>query len=271
MERVEPAKDELDARDFGTLIHGALQQLGENEALRDCVDPVPLREFLLAAFERSARARSGGDLTLPRVIQFEAARQRLRATAEVEARERDAGWRTVRVEWKFELPLGAVTLSGKIDRIDRHADGRVRVIDYKTGDTASSPAKAHLRAVRDGDLVRPAWLRCADADGKPRTWIDLQLPIYLRAVAAEFGDAVSCGYFNLPKAAGETAVEIWTDYSRDLQAAAERCADGIVAAVAAEDFGPPAELTGREAELDEFAELFHHGAGESVKWREVRA
>ena len=271
MERVEPAKDELDARDFGTLIHGALQQLGENTSLRDCLDPVQLREFLLAAFERSARARFGGELTLPLVVQFEAARQRLRATAEVESRERAEGWRTVRVEWKFTVPLGAVTLSGKIDRIDRHADGRVRVIDYKTGDTASSPAKAHMRAVRDSDLVRPEWLRCADADGKPRTWIDLQLPIYLRAVATEFGDAVTCGYFNLPKAAGETAVEIWSDYSRDLQAAAEQCAEGVAAAVTAEDFWPPTELTGREAELDEFAELFHHGAVDSMKRPEARA
>lgn len=271
MERVEPAKDELDARDFGTLIHGALQQLGENTALRDCTDAAQLQEFLLSAFERTARARFGAELTLPLVVQFESARQRLRATAEVEARERADGWRTERVEWKFALPLGDVTLSGKIDRIDRHADGRVRVLDYKTGDTASSPAKAHLRAVRDGDEARPAWLRCTDADGKPRTWIDLQLPIYLRAVAAEFGDAVTCGYFNLPKAAGETAVEIWTDYSRDLQSAAERCAEGVAAAVTAGEFWPPTELSGREAEWDDYAELFHHGAAESIAWTEVRA
>ena len=81
-------------------------------------------------FERAARQRFGGELTLPLVVQFESARQRLRAAAEIEARERQDGWRTERVEWKFEFPLGGLTVSGKIDRIDRHRDGRVRVLDY---------------------------------------------------------------------------------------------------------------------------------------------
>lgn len=271
MERVEPTKDELDELDFGTLVHSALQQLGENAALRDCTDAARLQECLLEHFEVAVRARYGAELTLPLVVQFESARQRLRATAAVEARERAAGWRPERVEWKFAFPLGGLTVSGKIDRIDRHADGRVRVLDYKTGDTASSPAKAHLRPVRDEDARRPAWMQCTGVEGRPRTWIDLQLPLYLRAVAPEFGDAVACGYFNLPKAAGETAVVLWDDYSRELQTAAERCAEGVAAAVVAEDFWPPTELTGREAEWDAFAELFHHGAAASIAWPEVRA
>ena len=54
----------------------------------------------------------------------------------IKAAERAAGWRTVQVEWAFRVPLGPLELRGKIDRIDRHPDGRVRVIDYKTGDTA---------------------------------------------------------------------------------------------------------------------------------------
>ncbi len=269
MERVEPTKEELDARDFGTLVHTALQQLGENVALRECADAALLREFLLQRFELAARARYGAELTLPLVVQFESARQRLRAMAEIEAEQRAAGWRTERVEWKFTLPLGGVTISGKIDRIDRQADGRTRVLDYKTGDTAIAPALAHGRAWRDDDAARPAWLRWADAAGKPRAWIDLQLPLYLQAVAAEFGDAVECGYFNLPKAAGETAISVWEDYSRDTQAAAMQCAEGVVAAVTAGNFWPPTELTGRAAEWDDFAELFHEGAAASVAWPEA--
>lgn len=266
MDRVEPAKDELDARDFGTFVHHALQQLGESEELRDCTDAARLREFLLERFERVARLRYGAELTLPLVVQLESARQRLRATAEVEARERADGWRTVQVEWKFSFPLGGLTISGKIDRIDRHADGRMRVLDYKTSDTAVAPEKAHWRTVRPEDETRPDWRCCTEADGKARAWTDLQLPLYLRAVAAEWGDAVGCGYFNLPKAAGETAVIMWADYSRELQAAAERCAEGVAAAVVAGEFWPPQELAGRNAEQDEFAELFHQGAAASVAW-----
>jgi ATP-dependent helicase/nuclease subunit B len=266
MQRVDPAKDELDARDFGTLVHYALQELGEAEDMRECADEAQLRQFLLERLERVARAKFGTELTLPLVVQLESARQRLRATAAAEAKERADGWRTVRVEWPFLFPLGGLTISGKIDRIDRHADGRVRVLDYKTSDTAVSPEKAHLRAARDEDTARPEWSRWVDADGKARAWIDLQLPLYRRAVAAEFGDAVECGYFNLPKAAGDTVVTMWPDYTRDLQAAAERCAEGVAGAVVAGEFWPPRELTGRDAERDDFAELFHQGAAASVTW-----
>ena len=270
MERVDPAKSELDARDFGTLLHAALQQLADNIELRDCADATVLRDFLLERFEAAVRARYGAELTLPLVVQFESARQRLRAAAVVEARERAAGWRTERAEWKFSFPLGGLTVSGKIDRIDRHADGRVRVLDYKSGDTATEPAKAHLRGARADDAARPAWRRCTDGAGRARVWTDLQLPLYRRAVAAEFGDAAACGYFNLPKAAGKTGVSLWEDFSREWQAAAERCAEGAVAAIVAGEFWPPAELSGREAEWDEFAELFHRGAAESVAWEGAR-
>jgi ATP-dependent helicase/nuclease subunit B len=197
------------------------------------------------------------------------ARQRLRAAAEIEARERQDGWRTERVEWKFELPLGGLTVGGKIDRIDRHRDGRMRVLDYKTGDAVAEPAGAHWRTVRTDDGERPEWMRVTSDDGKARLWADLQLPLYRRAVAAEFGDAVACGYFLLPKAAGETAIAMWPDYSRETQAAAERCAEGVVAAVRAGEFWPPQEKSGRSAESDEFAELFHQGAAASVAWEQA--
>ncbi len=268
MKRVEPEKTELNALDFGILIHEALQQLGQESALRDCVDAPQLSNFLIERFEGIVRRRYGAELTLPLVVQFEAARQRLRAAAEIEARERVAGWRTERVEWKIEVAIGGLTVKGKIDRIDRHADGRVRVLDYKTGDTASDPISAHLRSVRADELGRPEWLRTSNVEGKPLTWVDLQLPLYRLAVAATWGDAVACGYFNLPKAASETAVLLWNDFSRETQASAEACAAGVVTAVLAGEFWPPRELKGREVEQDEFAELFHGGAGPSIGWEE---
>lgn len=262
MSAVDPAKAELDAGDFGTLLHVALQEMGT--ALRDCTDAADLTEFLLTRFERAAREKYGTELTLPLVIQFESARQRLRAAAAVEANERAEGWRTERVEWMFEVPLGPLTLRGKIDRIDRHPDGRVRVLDYKTGDAPRPPAQTHLRPVRSGDEARPEWLFCTDPAGKQRLWTDLQLPLYRRAVLAEWGAAVTCGYFNLPKAVGETAVSPWFDYTPELQAAGERCAEGVAAAIAAGNFWPPTELAGREADWDEFAALFHEGTAASL-------
>lgn len=266
MERVDPAKTELDPLDFGTLVHGALQQLGDDAGLRDCDDAARLEKFLLERFETAVRARYGAELTVPLIVQFESARQRLRAAAGAEARERAAGWRTGRMEWKFAFQLAGLTLTGKIDRIDRHADGRVRVLDYKTRDTAKTPEAAHLRPVRPGDDARPDWLCCRDAAGRPKTWADLQLPLYRRAVAAEEGGAVACGYFNLPKAAAETAVKTWDDFTPDLQAAAERCAAGAAAAAAAGKFWPPVEIDPRRD--DEWAGLFHQGTAASVAWKE---
>jgi ATP-dependent helicase/nuclease subunit B len=260
LEPVDLTKAELDARDFGTLLHGALQVMGEDEKLRGCADEAVLRDALLAKFEHNVRARYGDVLTLPLVVQFESARQRLRKAAEVQARESAAGWRIERVEWSFDFPLGGLTVRGKIDRIDRHADGRVRVLDYKTSDSPATPAAAHLGPVRPDDAT-PAWARVV-VEGRERAWLDLQLPLYRRAVAAGFGAAVECGYFNLPKAAGETSVSLWEDWTPELQVAAEDCAQRVAAAVTAGEFWPPAERSGREDA--DWASLFQHGTAASV-------
>ncbi|MSU46147.1 MAG: PD-(D/E)XK nuclease family protein [Lacunisphaera sp.] len=260
MEPVDLMKAELTARDYGTLLHVALQAMGEDEKLRDCADEAVLRDTLLAVFERCVRDRYDNELTLPLVVQFESARQRLRAAAAVQARECATGWRIERVEWSFALSLGGLTVRGKIDRLDRHTDGRMRVLDYKSADSPLTPAARHLGPVGAGE-ARPAWARVM-AGGKERVWRDLQLPLYRRAVAAEFGPAVACGYFNLPKAAGDTAVVLWGDLSPDLQVAAESCAEQVAAAVAAAKFWPPAELDPRSDE--DWAGLLQHGAAASV-------
>jgi ATP-dependent helicase/nuclease subunit B len=261
MQSLDLAKTELDAGDFGTLLHAALQILGEDDQLRGCGDAGVLREALLAAFERNVRHQYGDARPLPLVIQFESARQRLRRAAEVQADLIAEGWRVERVEWKFGFVLGGLMVRGKIDRIDRHADGRVRVLDYKTSDSPVTPVAAHLGAVRTDEADRPAWTRVT-VDDRERTWIDLQLPLYRRAVADEFGAEVECGYFILPKAVGETAVVSWEDYSPALQTSAEECATRVAAAVAAGVFWPPAERSSRDDE--EWAALFQRGAAASV-------
>ena len=70
----------------------------------------------------------------------------------------------------------------------------------------------------------------------------------------------------LPVTTGRRLESFNTGATRELQAAAERCADGVAAAVVAGEFWPPRELTGWSAEQDEFAELFHQGAAASVAW-----
>ncbi len=272
MEAVDPAKTELDAMDFGTLCHAALEAMGNAPAMRDCTDATVLRGFLLEALETAATQRYGRELTLPLIVQMEAARQRLAHAAEVQAETRNEGWVIERVEWKFAVPVGGLTVSGKIDRIDRHeATGAIRVLDYKTSDMPVNPARAHLRGRRKNEDV-PAFA-LFDFGGGEEVWTDLQLPLYERALAAEFpasAGPIRCGYFNLPKAVTETDIALWEDYSPELAEAAWRCAEGVAEAIRAGEFWPPRELKGHEAEYDDFAALFHHGAADSVEFSRRR-
>ncbi len=263
LEPVDAAKSELDARDFGTLCHGALEAMAQEPALRAGGDERQLRDFLLGELERQARARFGSNPTLPLVVQLESARQRLARAAAVQAREQAEGWIIERSEWPFAFDLGGLEVRGRIDRIDRHeATGVRRVLDYKTSDLAVPPVKSHLRPRRPGDADLPAW-RGVTLGGREYVWADLQLPLYLRALGAEAGNPGSLvsGYFNLPKAVGETAVAPWPELTAELLAAAAACADGVAAAIRAGEFWPPAEIP---AEQDAFGALFHHGAGASV-------
>ena len=274
MEAVDPHKAELDAMDFGTLCHAALEAMGQPDSpVRDCTDANVLRGFLLEELDRTARAIFGDYPALPLVVQLESARQRLSKAADVQAQLRAEGWVIERTEWALDIVIGGMRVRGKIDRIDRNElTGEVRVIDYKTSDKPVNPADAHVRGPkRAEDLdTLPEFARFMSG-GEDAIWVDLQLPLYLEAVAADYGHAVACGYFNLPKAAGETGVAIWTGYDADVQAAAMRCAEGVVAAVQARRFWPPAELS---VEHDDFGVLFPQGAEASVEWpatEEVRA
>ncbi len=264
MEPVDPAKSELDARDFGTLCHAALEAMASAPALRDCTDEQVLREFLLDRFDGTARKIFGEQHALPLVVQLESARQRLARAAAIQARDRAEGWVIERAEWKFSLELGGLEVRGKIDRIDRHESSGVRrVLDYKTSDTAVPPLKAHVRPLRVNDQDLPAWMRLV-LNGRDYVWADLQLPLYLRALESEPEAAGPrlAGYFNLPKAVGETGIVVWPELADELLAAAGACADGVAAAIRAGEFWPPKEIA---AERDVFAALFHHGAVESVE------
>ncbi len=268
LETVDPFKSELDALDFGILCHAALEAMGNEPALRDCTDAAAVREFLLTRLDRLAHERYGTELTLPLLVQLESARQRLGRAAELQAAQRAAGWVAEQIERKFELALGGVTVRGKIDRVERHTGtGAVRVLDYKTSDKAVSPRAAHVRPARSVETA-PAWARFS-AGGKEWVWVDLQLPLYREALAAEFGPAVGTGYFNLPKATGETALTLWEDYDPAMHDAARRCAAGVAAGVTAGIFWPPAEVPPRE-EDEVFAGLFHHGTAGSVDGRALQ-
>lgn len=266
MEAIDPSKNELDAFDFGTLCHTALEAMAKEAALRDCTDPQVLREFLLNQFDLAAHRMFGRRHTLPLVIQLESARQRLGRVAAIRAEDREAGWVVEQVEKPFSLDLGGLEVRGKIDRIDRNErTGAYRVLDYKTSDTGKTPQEAHLRRAGPDDEALPAWMR-VEIEDRMYVWKDLQLPMYLRALDSfpdTAGKEAQCAYFNLPKAIGDVGIRPWEGMSIEVRRSAERCADALAAAIRAGQFWPPQELTARE---DAFAPLFHRGTAASVVW-----
>lgn len=261
MEPIDAAKTEMDQLDFGTLCHAALEAMGRDAAMAACAEPEPLRNFLLAALDREARRRFGDELSLPLLVQLESARQRLSWLAEVQAAEAAQGWRIEAVEQKVVLTLAGLELVAKVDRIDRHREtGAVRVLDYKTSDTAVSPAAAHLRRAAQMRPL-PTWAG-VEYEGKPWVWADLQLPMYRHALAAEYPTLAACGYFNLPKASADTRLDWWEPYPPELQESAVACATGVCAAIRSAEFWPPHEQM--NPERDPFAALFHHGVAASI-------
>ena len=258
MGEVDDRKREMDVMDFGILCHKALEDFGRREDLRDSEDPGRIAAFLQARAERWVVRRYGRTLTAPLRVQLDAARQRLAWAAEVQAAERRAGWRILEVE---HLPGGdagveiaGMPVRGRVDRVDVHRDGRIRVLDYKTGDTVQPPEKMHLGSPGEDD---PPWAVAA-VDGRPKRWTDLQLPLYSILLQERFGPGIEVGYFHLPRGVRDTAVVTWPELGGALLSSARTCAEGVVDAVRRGIFWPP-----RSVKTDDFAAIFF-GAPEEV-------
>ena len=256
MEAALPGKSEMDAGQFGSACHMALELFGRDPGSRDATDADEIADSLVRRAEWWVRQQFGDSLSAALLIQLDAVRQRLRAAAAVQAELRAEGWRIVQAEQTLVMEIGGMAVAGKLDRIDRHEDGRYRVLDYKSSDTPVDPSPAHL-APSAGD--EPEFMRL-ELDGKPKRWKDLQLPLYRMMLEQEYGSAVECGYFNLPKAVSRTGVAVWKELDADLIASAKECAEGVVDAIGNRVFWPPAE----KVTWDDFETLFFDSVEASV-------
>jgi ATP-dependent helicase/nuclease subunit B len=240
-ETVDPHKQEMDALDFGTLAHEALEQLGHHPALRTSTDASKIHAFLLAELDRVADARFGLRKPLGVEVQLDALSRRLERFAFIQAGQAAAGWSIEATEVKFTWNVAGWTVTGKIDRIDRHRDGRVRLLDYKTSESPTSPMDAHILTPRAGAASRRPPEACFTWQDKPRAWASLQLPIYLLKWEEDHPQdrgQVTCGYINLPRALQSVDVSIWDGYSPDLGDEARACVLRVLKALDAGTCGP---------------------------------
>lgn len=253
MEEQDDRKLELDAPDFGNLVHHALQAMAASDVWKGATDAEALGDFLADEAANRARRQFGVHPPLQIEFQVESAQQRLCAAARQHVAAVQEGWELLAAEYAFAGEIGGLPIRGRMDRIERHrARGVLRVLDYKSSDQADAPAAAHLGPWRE-DL--PDYARVEAAD-RPRAWRDLQLPLYrllLREVPEFSGFAqVEVGYFNLPKAVGQTGIQVWEDFDASLLDAARCCAEGVVQDLRAGRFWPPRE----NVRYDDFAHLF---------------
>lgn len=244
-------KSEMDALDFGTLVHHSLRRMAES-GMQSCERVNELGDFLCAEAEDWATGRFGASLPLQVSAQLDAARNRLRAAARKQVELVKEGWEILEAEYRVEKEINGLTVVGQIDRIDRNLQtGQIRILDYKTSDTATEPERFHLAPVSE---ETPDYARI-EAGGKERRWLDLQLPLYLLLLPerAEFSSEVKVGYFNLPKGAGETGVTEWSGFDRAHLESARTCAEGVVRGIRSRQFWPPSSKVAYE----EFQSLFH--------------
>ncbi|MDX2017864.1 MAG: PD-(D/E)XK nuclease family protein [Planctomycetota bacterium] len=188
VEEIVPGVRELDALAFGTLVHDALKGFSAGpDRASDRADQIA------AALEREVRRLAGeryGTTRSPAVrVQIEFAAQRLRELADWQARRRAQGWEIIETEWSPRTPAalevdGApMTITGRIDRIDRGPDGQIAILDYKSGNEVQPPAETHL------------------TKGNAPAWMDLQLPLYT-VLARELlppGAIPALGYIAVPR------------------------------------------------------------------------
>jgi ATP-dependent helicase/DNAse subunit B len=197
---VDDTVEELTAASFGNLAHAVLGRFGASP-LKDSHDPQAIAAYLSTELDAVAREAYGDSPMMAVEIQLEQARARLQAFAAWQAGWARQGWRIERSEATLgeivaTLDLGegqSVRVRGRIDRIDRHADGRWLILDYKTGERTDTPEKSHRK---DGE------------------WINLQLPLY-RHLARQVGVTgnVQVGYIRLPRDTNDIGEELaaWTE------------------------------------------------------------
>jgi len=245
MEGMDDAKEEMDDLDFGKFVHHALEVFGRDEAMSTSRDARKVGDLLAALVTDQLHRTYGLHPPLVVQLQAESAIQRLKAFAVLHVADIADGWRIDKVEEKFIAHFGAMEVRGKIDRIDRHPDGRIRVLDYKTSDNVKkTPAAIHLRTPREED-ERPYVAVTVPGSGNKKSvqrhWSDLQLPLYLHFIREAYGSdvPVTAGYVQLAKSVTDIQFSLWDGIHADLVDSAVACAKGVLDDVSRGVYGPP--------------------------------
>ncbi len=216
----DPDAMELNAANFGNIVHDVLRAFGTSE-VKDCSEPHVIGNWLASELRRQARSFQNDHTSPFMQIQLEQIESRLRAFAFWQAKWRADGNKIVWVEKgpangriEFEAFGTKIGVVGRIDRIDCSEDGKHwYVFDYKTfnsyksasssknPDRSSRPEllticlnntvdKKH-RSKAESNFATPIrFLRKnglnvgeTELEAEQYRWTNLQLPLYRRIFA----------------------------------------------------------------------------------------
>ncbi|MFD2256957.1 PD-(D/E)XK nuclease family protein [Luteolibacter algae] len=257
----EPDRREMNARDFGSMAHSALEIWAKDPDARQLTDAGKISAYLAGTIDDIILRDFGRKPPLAIRIQAQSILQRLKWFANQQAISSAEGWEIIHVERKISIPSGEFLLSGIIDRVDRHRKtGQLRVIDYKTGDVKSIESehrqKVTARTKRPVHIPEdaPAYQNGIDSKGKSVDflWKNLQLPLYALAESIDSGGQlpIPC-YVHLGKTEDNVKFTTWDSFSEDDLESARACADWIIGSIANNHFWPPAD----KVKYDDFALL----------------
>ncbi len=130
LSELDPLSSGPDAKWFGTRIHRLLEDWQRAGMTEEALEKELAELEADAALDALARA-----FWLPRIVPS------LRWAAETVWAARDERW-PVATEVRGAMVTGGIRLHGKADRIDQLADGRLAIVDYKSGAAPSGNAAA---------------------------------------------------------------------------------------------------------------------------------
>lgn len=170
---LEAVSDDLEKRDIGELLHQILLRYHRDVQSRDVRDDAARIAHLQAVSREvfdGVMAEDGNAIgyyrrwlaVLPSYVAWQAARER-----------EGWYWHAGELDTGADLPMRdgqPIRLHGRIDRLDRHRDGRHAVLDYKTQSAARLKRKAR-DAQEDCQLPFYGLLR---ADARAGSWIALE-------------------------------------------------------------------------------------------------
>jgi len=133
LNEMDDVREGIEKRDYGEWVHDILHRFHQQfpvtgDHSRSDLEGALLQisdEVFAPAVERDYLARAW-------LLRWQ---QAISAYLNAQLKSEADGWRYQNGEVPFELPLtDELTLKGRIDRVDGHADGAVRVLDYKMMD-----------------------------------------------------------------------------------------------------------------------------------------